>query len=99
MTYNEIITAINEHLGNSLKQHWKDFYVGITDNVDERLFGFHKVPEEGYWFITCPADSEDIARDVEKHFLTKGMDGGTGGGDEDTTFVYCYEIGPNTRER
>jgi hypothetical protein len=99
MTYNDIISAFNEHLAQSAKNNWSDFYVGITDNVEERLHGFHKVPKEGHWFIYCPADSEDIARNVEKYFLKKGMDGDTGGGDDDTIFVYCYEIGPNTKER
>lgn len=99
MTYQAILDAFNEHLQKSSKKYWSDYYVGITDNIDERLHGFHKVPKKGHWFIWCPADSEEIARDVEKYFLGKGMDGAPGGGDDDTTFVYCYEIGPNTRER
>ena len=99
MTYQEIIDAINAHLQKSFKNKWNDFYVGITDNIDERLHGFHKVPKEGHWYRWCKADSEQIARDVEKYFLEKGMDGDTGGGDSDTVFVYCYEIGYDTKER
>ena len=99
MTYNEIINAIDNHLRLSSKRYWGDYYVGITDNIEERLHGFHQVPKENYWYKWCKADSEQIARDVEKHYLGKGMDGDTGGGDNDTVFVYCYEIGPNTKER
>lgn len=99
MTYDEIINAIEAHLAKSSKKYWNDYYVGITDNIPERLHGFHQVPEKGHWFKWCKADTEQIARDVEKHYLDKGMDGGAGGGDEDTIYVYCYEIGPNTRER
>lgn len=99
MIYNDIIKAFNEHLQKSSKQNWNDFYVGITDNIEERLHGFHQVPKKGHWYIWCPADTEMIARTVEKHYLGLGMDGGTGGGDDDTNFVYCYEIGPNTKER
>jgi hypothetical protein len=35
------------------------------------------------------ADSEGIARDVEKYFLGKGMKGDTGGG-ENPTYVYIF---------
>jgi len=30
--------------------------------------------------------------------LDKGMQGDTGGGNEDTTYVYCYEISNYTEE-
>ena len=100
MSYDDIIKDIDAHLQKSSKQYYSDFYVGITDNIQERVFGYHKVPQTGYWFITRGADTEQIARDVEKHYLDLGMDGGTGGGTGgDTKIVYCYEIGPNTKER
>ena len=99
MTYQEILNAIDAHLTKSEKEYWSDYYVGITDNINERLHGFHKVPKEGHWFKWCKADSDTIARDVEKYYLDKGMDGDTGGGDENTVYVYCYEIGLNTKER
>lgn len=100
MTYEQIVNDIENHLKNSPKKYYSDFYIGITDNINERVFGFHKVPEEGHWFITRGADTERIARDVEKYFIDLGMDGGTGGGTGgDTRIVYCYEIGQNTKER
>lgn len=99
MTYNEIIAAIDGHLGKSSKQYYSNFYVGISDDIDERLHGFHKVPKQGRWFRWCPVDTVDIASNVEKHYLALGMDGGPGGGDDDTFYVYCYEIGPDTKER
>lgn len=99
MTKQGIINAIEEHLGKSYKRYYQDFYVGITSDINARLFVAHNVPEKGHWYIYQWADSEDIAREVEKHFLDLGMDGGTGGGtgDGDVRYVYCYEKGPNTR--
>lgn len=100
MKYDDIINDINAHLQKSNEQSFSDFYIGITDNKEERLHGFHQVPHKGHWFITRGADTEDIARDVEKHYLGLGMDGGAGGGTGgDTKIVYCYKIGPNTKER
>lgn len=100
MSYDDLIKDIDAHLQKSRKQYYSDFYLGITDNIQERVFGYHKVPQMGHWYITRGADTEQIARDVEKHYLDLGMDDGTGGGTGgDTRIVYCYEIGPNTKER
>ena len=101
MTYNDIIKSIDEHLSKSAKQYYKDFYIGITDNIDERLFGYHKVNKNTDWWIYCNGDTEDIARQVESYYINKGMDGGKGGGKGNgtTRFVYCYEITDNTKER
>ena len=99
MTKQEIIDAIEKHLGCSLKRYYQDFYVGITSDINARLFDAHNVPERGHWYIYRLADTEDIAREVEKYFLDLGMDGGTGGGtgDGNVQYVYCYEKGTNTR--
>lgn len=83
---------IDNHLERSSKEYYSDFYIGITDNVEERLFGFHQVPRKGHWYIWRPADSAEDARRIERYYLAQGMDGNTGGGDEDTRYVYCYEI-------
>ena len=98
MKKQEIIDAIMKHLELSPKPYYSDFYIGITSDIEERLFNAHGVPEKGHWFIYGCADTEDIAREVEKYFLDLGMKGGTGGGtgDGDVKYVYCYELGPDT---
>jgi len=100
MIYDEIVNSINEHLSQSPKQYYKDFYIGITDNIEERLFGYHKVRKQGNWWIYCKGDTEEIARQVEKYYLDKGMKGGPGGGagSGQTRFIYCYEITNKTQE-
>lgn len=49
---------------------------------------------EGQWWIYSPADTEDIACRVERHYLDFGMRGGPGGGNGDgkAIYVYCYVI-------
>lgn len=66
------------------------WYVGITENIDQRLFGDHNVPKKDHWFIYRKAYSVADARTIEKSFLDYGCDGGMGGGDEDAVFVYAY---------
>lgn len=82
---------INDIVGHFSGKSYKECYVGVTSNVDNRLFGDHNVSKEkGHWIYT-PASSDSIAREIELHFLDKGMDGGSGGGDEDSKIVYAYK--------
>lgn len=98
MTAQEIIQEISNHLAKSKKQYYSDFYIGITNDIDRRLFGEHNVPRNGYWRIHRLANNESHARTVEKHFLNEGMKGNTGGGNADCVYVYCYEISNQTVE-
>jgi len=59
--------------------------IGITDNPDRRRKE-HDNPK--YW-KQWKADTETIARNVEKYFLDKGMNGDTGGG-ETPNYVYIF---------
>lgn len=101
MDKSSIIKRINEHLSKSIKEYYQNYYIGITNDVKERLFNYHKVDEGNDWWIYCRADTEEICREVEKFYLDKGMDADTGGGNPNTppTFVYCYEINEHTKER
>ena len=100
MTRDAIIRDFDAHLKKSNRQYYSEFYIGITNNIDERLFGSHKVPRENHWWIYSPADTEEIAREVEKFYLDKGMRGGTGGGtgNGDAKYVYCYLVTSYTVE-
>lgn len=39
----QIIADINSHLQKSKKQYYSDFYIGITNDIERRLFEEHKV--------------------------------------------------------
>lgn len=96
-TQAQIIEDINEHLGKSPKEYYSDFYIGITNDVKRRMFGEHRVIDDSWWIFRT-AENASVARAVEKHFLDLGMCGDTGGGDEDSRIVYCYQISPTTIE-
>ena len=98
MTAKEIIAEIDTHLQASDREYWCDFYIGITNDAERRLFTEHKVKKKGAWWIYCPATSKAAAQAVEEYYLAKGMQGDTGGGTDDSVYVYCYEITNTTKE-
>ncbi len=97
-TAQEIADAISEHLEKSSAKNYSDFYIGITNDIERRLFDEHNVPRENHWRIHRKAINKEHAQSVEEHFLDKGMKGDTGGGTDDSVYVYCYEISRITKE-
>lgn len=97
-TAREIIFDVESHLACSKKKYYSDFYIGITNNVDRRLFGEHNVDKNYAWWIYRTAVDKATAQVVEEYFLSKGMRGETGGGTDDTIYVYCYEVTNTTKE-
>lgn len=83
--YDEIRAHIREQ-GGALS----NWYVGITQSIEQRLFGDHRVPRENHWRIHRKAISSRDARNIEKALLDLGCDGGAGGGDNDAVLVYAY---------
>ena len=83
--YNEIFAHIQKQGGSFSK-----WYCGITENIQNRLFGDHKVPKKDHWYVYRQCVNNNAARSVEKTLLDKGCDGGTGGGDDDADYVYAY---------
>jgi hypothetical protein len=98
MTKREIITAIVSYI-SQYGSTYNDWYVGITKDIEERLFTFHNVTKKIGTYIHATASSSDIAREIESYFLELGADGGSGGGDDDTDIVYAYKITKDTIER
>ena len=96
--FQTIIDEINDHLSKSGKRYYSDFYIGITIDVERRMFSEHNVPKESTWWIYRTAESSEIARQVESYFLDKGMRGDKGGGTDASNIVYCYAVGPTTIE-
>jgi hypothetical protein len=90
-TSQQIVADLVEHIEKSGVQ-FSIWYVGISQDPRARLFTDHRVPEKGAWWIYRQASSAGAARDIEDHFINKlGTDGGTGGGDKNSDFVYAYK--------
>lgn len=88
-TKQQIITDINTYM----QQHGgrnSAWYVGIASDARSRLFNDHNVNEMSDVWIFRQAISSSVAREVEKAYLDASCDGGSGGGDARTVYVYAY---------
>ena len=79
-------SIINAIVDNIVGSNYSDWYIGITDDPQRRKGEHDNLTIWHDW----KADSEQIARDVEKYFLNKEMSGGMGGGDTPNS-VYIYK--------
>ena len=94
MDYNTVIKRIETYM-SKFEGDYEDWYIGITRDLDEKLFDFHKVDENGIW-ISFGADTEEVAKKVEKYFLDKKTDGNPTGLEEDARIVYVYKKNSKT---
>lgn len=94
---NTIISDIEGYIATNGGKY-NEWYVGITNDKDRRVFGEHKVNKDTDAWITRGTNSVDIATEVEDHFTkVKDTDGRSGGGiEENSTIVYAYKKNNNT---
>jgi hypothetical protein len=81
---------------NKCGKGYREWYVGIAANPDQRLFEGHNVSQEGGTWIYRDAGSESMAKTIEAIFIKKGCKGGSGGGDK-PHYVYAYRMTRTTR--
>lgn len=89
MDYNTVIKRIETYM-KKFEGDYPDWYIGITKDLEEGLFELHKVEENGIW-ISFGADTEDVAKKVEKYFLDKKTDGNPKPLEENARIVYVYK--------
>ena len=82
---NKIAAYIKEQGGG-----YPAWYCGIASDWEDRLFNQHKVPKKNHWRITKQCHNNNDARIVETALHELDCDGGPGGGDEATVYVYAY---------
>ena len=89
--YDEIVAFMKEQ-----DRAYSDWYCGIASDPKDRLFREHNVSKDDGW-IYRQCTSDVTARAVEEALLELGCDGGRGGGDETTVYVYAYikKVGTN----
>ncbi len=97
MSAQQIVSEIDSHINKEGGPH-NTWYCGITENPARRLFEEHNVSRENGWWINRDAGTDNVARTIEQHFLSKGCKGGPGGGDNNARHVYAYKITAATRE-
>lgn len=90
MIDNDIAKAICEW-ANKEGSDYSKWYCGIATDPEDRLFNEHNVPQQNAWRIHRNVGNEQDARDTEKYLLSLGFDGGGGGGDFSTKYIYAYK--------
>ncbi len=92
----QIIADVKDYIQKK-GDEYRAWYCGISNDPRSRLFSDHNVTEEGGRWIFRKASSDEVAREVESHFVNVcGTDGGRGGGDYTSTCVYAYKKTPST---
>jgi hypothetical protein len=85
-----IMSAINAKIGTTAFNIWR---IGLTHDLKERKTYWKDTEKKNvdYW-SDWQADSLSDAQDIERHFIDKGMQGGTGGdlSSRYTTYVYVF---------
>ena len=94
MDYNTVIKRMETYM-SKFEGDYSDWYVGITKDLDEGLFQLHKVEENGIW-ISFGADTDEVAKKVEKYFLDKKTDGNPIELEENTRIVFVYKKNSDT---
>lgn len=78
---------------------FSEWYIGIAEDVQTRLFEGHGVNKENDYWIYRECFSTDTARRVEQYFITNyKTDGGSGGGNGASLFVYAYKKEFHTKQ-
>jgi hypothetical protein len=87
MTAQQPYDDVLSYVGSDNFINW---YVGITGDVEKRLFGEHNVHRTQHKWIHGQAMSAETARAVEAALIELGFDGGGGGGDHTAIHVYAF---------
>ena len=82
-------TEIKNNPSLTLSEKYRYWTIGITNNLKRRRQEHENDGKNVTHWNGWPADTEEIARDVEAHFLKYGMSGGGGGG-QNPTYVYIF---------
>jgi len=72
------------------------WYVGVSADLQQRLFGTHRVPRHSQWFICRYARNHLDAEAIALAYQKTGSAGSLGRGDETAVYVYAYVITPQT---
>ena len=96
-SYSEAVNDLDAYIAKG-GGRYSAWYCGIAADPKERLFDDHNVDRENGPWIRRDCGTDTVARQVEGYFHKKGCDGGSGGGDRNTKYVYAYKITSSTEE-
>ena len=94
MDFNTVIKRMETYM-SKFEGDYPDWFVGITNDLDDGLFDLHGVEEDGIW-ISFGADTEEVAKRVEMYFLEKKTDGKPSELEENARIVFAYKKNSKT---
>ncbi|HOW51110.1 MAG TPA: hypothetical protein PLV42_03580 [bacterium] len=98
LTKGQIMADISEYI-RWIGGSFGNCYVGISKDAVDRLLNGHNVDlRDNGAYRHYQAASSDEARSIERAFLKLGVQGGDGGGDDDSDMVYVYKITTQTKQ-
>lgn len=89
INFNTMFLIINFTDGN-----YSSYYVGITNDLKTRLVQHNVTIPKSY--ICFKMNSKKEAQELEEYCLSLGMQGDTGGGTDESVYVYIYKITKDT---
>lgn len=106
---NETIEKEIEAFKSKNDGDYPDYYIGITKDLDKRLFEDNSALlehisagkyTEGKPYYSAETESRDDASEIETYFQAKGMLGfnPAGRGDEESKFIYCFKIDKDNKD-
>lgn len=95
---NSVVIDIVQYIQRS-NTPFSEWYVGIAEDALTRLFQGHCVNKDMDYWIYRDCLSANAARGVEQFIIMNyHTDGGTGGGSDNSRFVYAYKKERHTNE-
>jgi hypothetical protein len=95
-TSKELVQKVISFIWDFDKTVVQDFYVGVTNVPEKRLFDGHKLKHGSSKYLLLEASNEDCAVNAEKALLELDMTGGIE--NSKGRYLYCYFIDGWTRE-
>jgi len=95
VTAQQVFNEIKAYIDKQGKPY-SAWYAGIASDAKTRLFVDHNVSRTNDKWVYDQCTNNQSARNVEDALLKLGCDGGSGGGDQSSTYVYAYLKLPST---
>ena len=87
--YYQIIDSLDEFIRKN-SYTYRDWYVGLTANVEEHLFNEHQLsPETDVWIFEAIPDAREGAR-IREYFLNMGCVSGISDVTYQAQYIYLY---------
>lgn len=96
MVSKEEVIRTYENLIGMDGSDYNEWYIGITNDIERRLYAEHSVRQYIDKYDYNLVTSGEVASEIEMYFLEKGCDGHQGGTRPSSRWIYIYKKAPQT---